>query len=63
MSSAETGERESMIREERGEGMLIFGMGGQRERKGWCYQIGKSMIHIHGRGRTHGALIQKYCIF
>jgi len=34
MSSAETGERESMIGEERGEGMLIFGMGGQRERKG-----------------------------
>jgi len=55
MSSAETGERESMIGEERGEGMLIFGMGGQRERKGWCYQIGKSMIHNHGRGRIHGA--------
>jgi len=33
--------------------------GGQRERCG-CYQIGKSKTHIHGRGRTLGALIQKY---
>jgi len=37
-------------------------IGGQRERCG-CYQIGKSTTHVHGRGRTHGAIIQKNLTF
>jgi len=35
-------------------------MVGQRERRDWCYHIGKIITHILGRGRTHGALIQKF---
>jgi len=31
-----------------------------KERRGWCHQIGKIITYILGRGRTHGALIQKF---
>jgi len=48
--------------EEKGWKDVAMQNGGQRERCG-CYQIGKSKTHIHGRGRTLGALIQKYWIF